>query len=120
MVGSLSLRMTLLSALAACSLVSCSKVTGEIRPDPRDFYSDAWVISLIDAIEQEDLAKIDGWIAAGANVNAVGHAREDDPDRQEMTPLFWGAAGKQEGGLSGSPATRCRSQSRRAGTRHDR
>ena len=69
-------------------LTSCDSPSPSHPPDPRTFYSDPQAISLIQAVEREDLREIDRLVAAGADVNRVGVA-ESAEGSEGVTPLLW-------------------------------
>ena len=58
-------------------------------PDPKDIYPDPKMVALIMAILNEDLPGIDRALAAGADINAVGHGLDRQGEKQSLTPLVW-------------------------------
>jgi ankyrin repeat protein len=72
-------------ALASLVLIGCTDVKSTWQQKhgwkAEDYFDDAQVIALCNAIEKNDLAEIDRLVAAGANVNAKG--------KGNMTPLLW-------------------------------
>jgi ankyrin repeat protein len=73
-----------------CATFGCQKLTvpstsstwhDKFNWKAEDYFEDAQVISLCHAIERSDVAEINRLVAAGADVNALGHGK--------MTPLMW-------------------------------
>jgi ankyrin repeat protein len=86
-VAFMPVRLTVLAILTACCLALCGGCS-TAKSDPDYSFSDPRVLTLLRAIDREDLAEIDQLVAAGVDVNAVGQSNAFR-GVLNATPLTW-------------------------------
>jgi len=80
-------RLTVLAILAASCLVLCGGCSNK-HPEQDYSFTDPRVLTLLAAVDREDLPEIDRLVAAGVDVNAVGQSIAF-PGALDATPLTW-------------------------------